>query len=247
MAKFKKAVRKNLRNGAHFSVDEAFLAKLKGLKTSNSKLTPQVTAFEAAVGEEDANLKIATGSDISEPLQNADAKRDKLYSTFKQIVGLWYGLESSAQHASAAPLQKVIELYKIDTKSQYDQETGMLTNFITDVRAGDNAAALEALQLTQVVADMETQNNLVKTLLADRSKERSAKVLGALKEIRNKTDELYEQITAMIEAIGLMFPDDLNIPAFINEWNAELDRIKQQTQRKASSKEKPDVTPVTPE
>lgn len=235
MSKIKTLPRKNMRNGVHFSVDEAFLAKLKAAAFTQTRLTALITDFEAAFADEDKYLQMSRASELTAQLAQADDERDKLYSLVKQTVASWLLAGIDPQATAAKALQTVVDTYKIDVNAQYDQETGLLTNFLTDTLTDTNAAHLETLGLTDAVTLLKERNELVKTLLASRSEERGAQTLGALKIAREKCDEIYSEIVSVIESCSVLMDDTEPYETFISEWNAEVERIKQQLKRKGSS------------
>lgn len=235
MSKIKTLPRKNLRNGAHFSVDEAFLAKLKAATFEQTRLTALIADFETAFADEDKYLQLSRASELTAKLAQADDERDRLYSLVKQTVVSWVETGIDPQATAAKAIQAEIDTYKIDVNAQYDQQTGLTTNFLTDILTTENAANLKTLGLTDAVNLLKERNEQVKTLLAERSEERGAKTLGALKSARDKTDELYSEIVSVIESCSVLMDDTAPYEKFISEWNAEVERIKQQLKRKGSS------------
>lgn len=235
MTKFNTLPRKKLRNAAHFTVDEAFLAKLKAAAFEQAKITTLTADFEAAFADEDKYLQLSRASEYSAQLAKADDERDKLYSLIKQSVNSWILVAIEPYLTSAQAIGRLNDTYNIDVDEQYDEETGKLTNWLTDAQTDENAAHLAKLGLTDPVTLLKERNEQVKTLLASRAEERGAKVAGALKAAREKTDELYSEITSLIESCSLLMDDTTPYETFISEWNVEVDRIKQQLNRKTSS------------
>lgn len=235
MSKIKTLPRKNMRNGVHFSVDEAFLAKLKAAAFEQAKLTALTADFEAAFADEDKYLQVSRASELTAQLAQAGDECDKLYSLVKQSVASWLLAGIDPQATAAKALQAAIDTYKIDVNAQYDQETGLLTNFLTDALADTNAAHLKTLGLTDAVTLLKERDELVKTLLSSRSEERGAQTLGALKSARERCDELYSEIVSVIESCSVLMDDAKPYETFISEWNTEIDRIKQRLRKKSSS------------
>lgn len=235
MGTFKNLPKLQLRSGAHFTLMEAFQAKLKAANFTPAKLTKLITQFDEALAEEDKYLKQATASAISAQLTATDDERDKCYTLVKQTITQWASTDFEPQATAAKTLLQVVNLYKVNVHDQYDQETGLLTNFLTDISTTANVANVETLQLTAVVARLKELNEQMKTLMASRSDERSTKVAGALKEARTKVNALYDQLTSLIESFSETADDPTVYDTFISEWNAEIVRIRQQIGLKTSS------------
>lgn len=236
MTKFLNAKRYGMTNAVHFSVDEAFYARLLAAGFTHEGLVALVAEFKASLAEEDKYLQLSRKSDLSAEISAADGERDKCYITLKQVVAAWVAQQLDPQLTASEALQKVVDTYKINVRSQLDEETGKMTNFITDVEA--LAAHLETLGLTETVAKMKAANEKVKSLLASRADERAQQVAGALKEARLKCDEIYTEITTLIEGLSVAAEDTSAYETFISQWNEEIERVKQQTKRKASSTKK---------
>lgn len=235
MTTFKSLPKVRLRSGAHFTVMEAFQAKLEAAKFTPAKLTALVTEFTTALAEEDKYLKQSNASALSQQLADTDGERDKLYSLTKQTITQWANADFEPQSTAAKALLMLIKLYKVDIHDQYDQETGLLTNLLTDMATTENAAHVATLGLTSVIASLTEKNEQMKTLMAERSDERSTKVAGALKAARTQVNALYDQLTKLIESYSDTADDTTPYETFITEWNAEVERIKQQAVSAAAS------------
>lgn len=235
MAKFKTLPRVRMRNGVHFSVDEAFLTKLKAAGFEQAKITALLAEFEAAFADEDKYLQLSQASEYTEELALADSKRGHLYILIKQSVASWILIGIEPQLTSAKAIKTLNDLYKIDINAQYDEETGRMTNWLGDALTDENKEHLNTLGLSKAATLMKENNDQVKQYLAKRAEERGSKVLGALKEARTKTDDLYADITAIIESCSVLMDDPTAYNTFISEWNTEIERVKQQLNRKNSS------------
>lgn len=236
MAKFLNAKRYGMTNAVHFSVDEAFNTRLAAAAFTHTALAALADEFSDALADEDKYLQLSRASSLSAEISEADGERDKLYLTVKQVATAWAGQELEPQATAATAIKKIVDTYKIDVRSQLDKESGLLTNFITDVTATDMATHLTTLGLTATVAKMEEANEQVKELLASRADERAQQVAGALKAARVKCDEVYDGITELIEGLSVAAEDTTPYTTFIAEWNEEISRVKQQTARKTTKK-----------
>ena len=214
---------------------QTFLARAKKLETENTLFTDGLKAFEAAVAEVDASVRIATKSKMTINVTEADAVRDRLYSLLKSVVVGWATMPalsgSSAQllpfvseYAEAArPLADVIALYNLQTNTQLDDESGKLQSILRDMRR-DGAASITKLQLTELLTQLETANKAVIEGINQRAEERGAKVAGALKAARLTCDEAYLKLEQVINALSVLMPSE-PLTAFIRTQNDEIDRL----------------------
>lgn len=214
---------------------QTFLARAKKLETENTLFTDGLKAFEAAVAEVDASVRIATKSKMTINVTEADAVRDRLYSLLKSVVVGWATMPalsgSSAQllpfvseYAEAArPLADVIALYNLQTNTQLDDESGKLQSILRDMRR-DGAESITKLQLTELLTQLETANKAVIEGINQRAEERGAKVAGALKAARLTCDEAYLKLEQVINALSVLMPSE-PLTAFIRTQNDEIDRL----------------------
>ncbi len=228
-------IRRVLRSAQYLMYMQTFLARAKKLETENTLFTDGLKAFEAAVAEVDASVRIATKSKMTINVTEADAVRDRLYSLLKSVVVGWATMPalsgSSAQllpfvseYAEAArPLADVIALYNLQTNTQLDDESGKLQSILRDMRR-DGAESITKLQLTELLSQLETANKAVIEGINQRAEERGAKVAGALKAARLTCDEAYLKLEQVINALSVLMPSE-PLTAFIRTQNDEIDRL----------------------
>ncbi len=228
-------IRRVLRSAQYLMYMQTFLARAKKLETENTLFTDGLKAFEAAVAEVDASVRIATKSKMTINVTEADAVRDRLYSLLKSVVVGWATMPalsgSSAQllpfvseYAEAArPLADVIALYNLQTNTQLDDESGKLQSILRDMRR-DGAESITKLQLTELLTQLETANKAVIEGINQRAEERGAKVAGVLKAARLTCDEAYLKLEQVINALSVLMPSE-PLTAFIRTQNDEIDRL----------------------
>lgn len=228
-------IRIRLRSAQYLMYMQTFLARAKKLETEDTLFTDGLKAFEAAVAEVDASVRIATKSKMTINVTEADAVRDRLYSLLKSVVVGWASMPalsgSSAQllpfvseYAEAArPLADVIALYNLQTNTQLDDESGKLQSILRDMRR-DGAESITKLQLTELLTQLETANKAVIEGINQRAEERGAKVAGALKAARLTCDEAYLKLEQVINALSVLMPSE-PLTAFIRTQNDEIDRL----------------------
>lgn len=256
MGKFVKIDKKALTSGQHFSFVSAFDDLVSSLETDARKIIEASTVLHQARRKEDECLKLAQGSELTKQLRIKDLERDHNYGWLKRMVTIWIesGLEPEA--TAAAGLQRLVKLYKIDTNAQLDEESGLMDNFISDVNSSLGLeAALETLNVKRFFQGMAQANATVKTLLAERGRESSEKVAGALKTARIESDTAYNTLCELFESYSLVADAPAPYEAIIKEWNATIERYKDMLKRKSTKDTpdedtpdvKPEPTPVEPE
>ena len=227
MGKIPNFQKTKLRYGAHFAVMSAFDERVAPLCEQEPLLSTWYAAFKSALTHLDTAVKIARSSDYSKQIMKEDMKRDRLYSNGKMTAEMWSELGIEPQATAARAVLHEINIYKIDTKAQYDQQTGLMINFLQPFESAEMQTHLATLGLTAVFTQMKAANEEVRRLLALRGNERAENAAYDLKSARQATDEAYENLVERINAIALINPSE-SWNTFIAQWSAEIARIKQQ-------------------
>jgi len=226
-------------NGAHYQ----FMTSVLNYAVADEKiaeethLKPLVQNLTTALTKEDEDLKISQKSLLTDDIAEADNLRDSLYRAYKKAVKTYLDFPIAAQAQAAKVLNQHIKDYGIDPTMQLDQETGLLTNFISDLNT-KYTEQVTTLGLQSFIAELSSANNKVQTLTAQRTMERTGIVKGALKAARIATDTAYRELVKMINALALVL-GETDYANFIDYVNTEISHYKQEVinGRSTSTKE----------
>lgn len=222
-----------MNNGAHFTFVGNILARAEKDSTVKAKAADQVAALKKAFEAEDAALKISQKSLITDDIAQADSERDALYTGYKKAVNGFLTLPAADMAKAAKVLAQHIKDYNIDPKEQLDRETGMLVNFISDLETRYKEQ-VETLALTPFVNGMKSANERVRTLTLERTEERMTQTVGAMKAARSASDEAYNQLVRMVNALALVF-GDTDYANFIDYVNTEITHYKREVLNQKAS------------
>lgn len=223
----------HMNNGAHFTFVGNILARAEKDATVKAKAADQVAALKKAFEAEDAALKISQKSLITDDIAQADSERDALYTGYKKAVNGFLTLPAADMAKAAKVLAQHIKDYNIDPKEQLDRETGMLVNFISDLETRYKEQ-VETLSLTPFVTNMKSANERVRTLTLERTEERMTQTVGAMKAARSASDEAYNQLVRMVNALALVF-GDTDYANFIDYVNTEITHYKREVLNQKAS------------
>ena len=227
MAKFPSFDKSRLRYGAHFSVMSSFSEKVAPLAESESMLTAAYGEFKTALNYEDGAIKIARASEYSNQILTEDNRRDRLYNNGRMTAEMWVALGIEPMATAAAAVLKEYNNYKVDTTAQYDQQTGLMINFLQPFEASAMKEKLQTLGLTAVFEQMKIANEAVRSLISQRGDERAANAAYDIKRARQATDAAFEKLLDRIYALQTL-DETGKYDAFIAWWSQEVARIKQQ-------------------
>ena len=215
-----------MNSGAHFEYVSMMLASVQSQAAVKQKVADLVAALASAIEAEDAALKVSTKSFITDDIAQADQDRDTFYAGYKKAVEGFLHMPVADMAQAAKVLKQHIKDYRINTRAQIDQNTGLLANFIADLE-GKYAAQVSTLGLTLFVTHMKEANERVRTLVRQRNNERMGITVGALKTARTATDAAYHNLVDMVNALALV-NGDAAYAAFIDYVNVEITRYKRE-------------------
>ena len=230
-----------MNNGAHFTFVSNILARAEADSKVKAKAAELVTALKEAVAAEDEALKISQKSLLTDEIAKADSNRDALYAGYKKAVEGFQAMPIADMAQAAKELAQHIKDYRISTTDQLDTETGLLVNFIADLET-KFATQVTTLSLTAFVTNLKEANERVRTLTLQRTEDRMALPIGAMKTARATSDEAYRQLVKMVNALALVF-GEADYADFIDYVNTEIVHFKREVlNQKASTT----TTPSTP-
>ena len=222
-----------MNSGAHFEYVSMMLASVQSQAAVKQKVADLVAALASAIEAEDEALKVSTKSFITDDLAQADQDRDTFYAGYKKAVEGFLHMPVADMAQAAKVLKQHIKDYRINTRAQIDQNTGLLANFIADLE-GKYAAQVATLGLSVFVTHMKEANERVRTLIRQRDNERMGITVGALKAARVNTDAAYHNLVQMVNALALV-NGDADYAAFIDYVNAEITRYKREVLNQKAS------------
>ena len=222
-----------MNSGAHFEYVSMMLASVQSQAAVKQKVADLVAALASAIEAEDAALKVSTKSFITDDIAQADQDRDTFYAGYKKAVEGFLHTPVADMAQAAKVLKQHIKDYRINTRAQIDQNTGLLANFIADLE-GKYAAQVSTLGLTLFVTHMKEANERVRTLVRQRNNERMGITVGALKAARTATDAAYHDLVDMVNALALV-NGDADYATFIDYVNVEITRYKREVLNQKAS------------
>ena len=232
--KFLKLSKRDLKNSQHFDFIEAFITVCRAQGFSSAKIATMLTLLVTTFAQENELFMKVRASENIAARNEADRTRDDRYSRLHRLVLVWAGSGIATLDEAATLLKKVFDLYKLNTKAQVNEESGVMTNLCQDLSTAGNLARLETIGGTVLFNEMVAANEQVKTYRLAEGTEESEKVQAALKKARQASDEAYENVCEVIEASALLADDPAPFEAFIKQWNGTVKLYQDMLDRKAS-------------
>lgn len=213
-----------LTNYDHFEYISYVVRRIDAVGEAVSTRFPdEVAALKTALQEEDEVIVLSQKSALTDQIAHYDALRDSYVSGYKKFVKSFLSMPEGEELTAAKKLDQHITDFKINTKYALDRETGMLTNFTSDLET-KYAAEIELLGATMFANKIKEANEKVRELLEQRDHEKSKYVKGATEAARKKTDEVYEDLVKKINAACIL-EDETDYSAFIKDVNERIERL----------------------
>ena len=226
--KFQRPDKSRLTNAQYFSFMTAFGEQLQLAGFTASAIQTRQAALAEQVALVDKYLKIQQGSYLSQEIYDMDHRGDLAYGAAHAVTLAWLNKEFQPQAEAAEMVNRVFRLYKINTAAQYDEQWGLVGNFLTDIEKPELAAYIQTLGIAQPLQVLRECYTQMKALIRQRDDELNGKVKGALVQTRKDCDRAYNAVLDIIEAAALMADDPTAYYEFITRWNTALTRYIQQ-------------------
>lgn len=233
----------NMNNAAHFLFVSNMASRAEKDAVVAEKCAAQVAALKKAVQTEDENMQLSSKSMTTDKIAESDRLRDRLYAGYKKAVAGYTEFPVAEIAEAAAALNQHIKDYKINPQAQLDKETGLLVNFIQDLET-KFAGQVKVLSLGAFVEKLKSSNEEVRTLMGQRTDERSAKTAGALKAARAESDEAYKMLVLHVNAHALLEGEEA-YAAFIDYANTEIEHFRKEVLGGKKGKAKADSADET--
>lgn len=234
MAEVESIHKPRLTNGQHAAFMEAFQSRLEEFTFEEKKIQDLILSFKRIFAIEDKNFKQSQSNSLTPLINEAEKKRDKIYSCLKNIVNAWADNVFEEEKAAALAIKKYIDLYQIDIIGQRDNETGLMNNLLSDITTSEQKNNGKILGINKIVSGLREANEAYKQLLAQRDKDAYNKKIGALRNSRLETDSIYDEIIKILVAYSLISDNNEIYEDFINQWNGTVDRYNDMLNRKST-------------
>ena len=180
------------------------------------KLTAVLKPLEDALKREDEALNYPRSKEGSKELDTLDSVRDTAYQALMRALGV-AELSADADEAKAADkLKEVAKRYPGVVRANYDRETGLIENLLTDLKSAECTAAITKLKLADAVVRLETANTAFGDCYHNRYK--SGRAVDDLKELRVATDDAIDKVLLRVVALNELTPSE-KITAVIQHYN----------------------------
>lgn len=228
MVKFLKFTLARLLNVEHFQFLTEFRDLLHKFTLLTSKTNKLFVIFNDLYLKEDECLVVLQKSSYTEPLAEADRRRD---NTFRGLVSM---INATLRHfdtdtvEAAKRLKILLDTYGDLAAKSNDAETSGISNLIQDLE-DKYTNDIQTTKVSDWIAELKANNKAFEILIKNRDQESAAKPEAKMKEIRVKIDEAYRNLTQAIESLEMLSEDESDTVMyndFITQFNVVVQRYK---------------------
>ena len=223
----------SLQNMEHFQFAGHVLKMCK--EAAVEKLTAVLPPLQTAIDKEDEALNLPNVLEGTKELEALDKERDKAYRSMLLTVEV-AGLSDDDEAAAALKIQEVSSRYPRAAQENYDKESGMIKNLITDLKAAECTAAVTKLALTPQITRLADANEAFDVRFHARYKNKVPTGVIDIKKLRAATDAALNAVIRRIDSLDDLEPS-AKIADLIRHYNNFIDgRRMLLSQRKATNK-----------
>ena len=180
------------------------------------KLTAVLKPLEDALKREDEALNYPRSKEGSKELDTLDSVRDTAYRALMKALEA-AELSADADEVKAAEkLKEVMKRYPGVVRANYDRETGLILNLVTDLKSAECTAAVTKLKLAAAITRLETANTAFNDCYHNRYK--GGRAVDDLKELRVATDDAIDKVLLRVVALNELDSSEA-ITALIQHYN----------------------------
>ena len=180
------------------------------------KLTAVLKPLEDALKREDEALNYPRSKEGSKELDTLDSVRDTAYrALMKALEAAELSIDADEVKA-AEKLKEVMKRYPGVVRANYDRETGLIENLVTDLKSAECTAAVTKLKLAAAITRLETANTAFGDCYHNRYK--SGRAVDDLKELRVATDDAIDKVLLRVVALNELDSSE-KITAVIQHYN----------------------------
>ena len=185
---------------------------------SPAQVQAVIDPLKAAVTKEDQDIDQSRTSGQTAQIKEADDSRDSLVDQGLSIIDTMSKATAlAAMQQAALLLVPVVNTYKPSSKLALRTESEKIQQFLQAIHQSQElTAAVATLGLTQLFADLETQNDLVIQLMDERAADRAAQQSIQLSEDRKETDRWLRNFFRIMDAAACMDSHDDRYNTFLN-------------------------------
>ena len=211
-----------LQNMEHFQFAShvAALCDEANIELVNAVLEP----LKQAIEQEDKALNLPRQEEGTKELEQLDHTRDQAYRALQLLTELHLQDDDSATQAAAQRISEVLSRYPKLIQSEYDKESGMIKNLLTDLKAPAMAVHLTKISAAPYIERLEKANKAFDQRYRSRLKSAIPTGTYDIKALRAATDKALQAITRRLDSLDDLEPETPKLSDLITQYNGLVEK-----------------------
>ena len=212
----------SLQNMEHFQFAShvAALCDEANIELVNAVLEP----LKQAIEQEDKALNLPRQEEGTKELEQLDHTRDQAYRALQLLTELHLQDDDSATQAAAQRISEVLSRYPKLIQSEYDKESGMIKNLLTDLKAPAMAVHLTKVSAAPYIERLEKANKAFDQRYRSRLKSAIPTGTYDIKALRAATDKALQAITRRLDSLDDLEPETPKLSDLITQYNGLVEK-----------------------
>ena len=212
----------SLQNMEHFQFAShvAALCDEANIELVNAVLEP----LKQAIEQEDKALNLPRQEEGTKELEQLDRTRDQAYRALQLLTELHLQDDDSATQAAAQRISEVLSRYPKLIQSEYDKESGMIKNLLTDLKAPAMAVHLTKISAAPYIERLEKANKAFDQRYRSRLKSAIPTGTYDIKALRAATDKALQAITRRLDSLDDLEPETPKLSDLITQYNGLVEK-----------------------
>ena len=193
----------------------------EGVSQLPTKVEPVYTSFKDSVTAVDDAYKLSRASEYTQKIAEEDDRRDGLYTLLVKQLKVYMKFTFDAEKKEAAEyLWNIVKKYNVNVDENYSEESSKLQQMIQELTTNAQAELRVAkLGLENLITQLNTANEQVRTLMSYRNDERMQIEKAALATAREHADQAYRDLILALNASAVMDDDAHRFDELISQVN----------------------------
>ncbi|MBO7045163.1 MAG: hypothetical protein J6W38_02260, partial [Prevotella sp.] len=183
--------------------------------------------------------KLSRASDYTQKIADEDDRRDNLYKQLVSMLKMFRRFNYDTEKKEAATyLWNIVKKYNVDVNENYSEESGKLQQMLQELTTDAQAELRTAkLGIENIITQLNTANEQVRTLMSYRNDERMQIEKAALANARSEADQVYCALVLSLNAAAVMDDDAHRFDELISQVNELIKYFRQYVLPKPGKKD----------
>ena len=212
----------SLQHMEHFQFASHVIAMCE--ESAIEKVKAVLAPLKAAVAEEDKVLNQPRREEGTQELEELDRARDQAYRALQLLVEMHGCSENADMRKAARQMDDVMSRYPKLVTANYDKESGMVKNLITDLRAAELTAAVTKLAAAANITRLATANEQFDQRYRSRLKGAVSSGTFDVKALRSATDKALNAVIRRMDSLDDLEPETPKLADLITQYNGLVEK-----------------------